>query len=96
MDNLMKCKECGSLVKTIIPEGQKKCIVCNLNLLLNEFREGHKKCRTCESLKYNEWREKNLDKWKKGGAYYKYISKKKPVENINELEALHDMQDKSD
>jgi len=88
----MKCKECGSLVKIILKDGHKNCIVCNLNLPMVEFREGHKKCRTCESLKYNEWREKNLDKWKKGGQYYKYISKKLSKDKVNE--EVCDLQDK--
>ena len=90
---LMKCNECGQVIVNIFKEGHRICKICNLNLPLNEFREGHKRCRTCESLKYQEWRENNLEKWKKGGQYYKYVSKKKSNEIVNEV---YDMQDKSE
>lgn len=69
----MKCIQCGNLLTTVdnlIPREQCKC--CRLFLTLDEFREGHKRCKTCESIKYVEWKDKHREYWCKGGKYYKY------------------------
>jgi len=75
MDNLLICKECGTLLKHERKLNHKVCRVCNLNLPLEEYRTGHHRCKSCEYVKFNEWKERNIDKFRVGGQYYKYQKK---------------------
>ena len=73
MDKIIICKECGTLLKQ--DKNHKVCRVCNLNLPLEEYREGHHRCKTCEYVKFNEWKLRNISKFLSGGKYYKYVKK---------------------
>jgi flagellar basal body L-ring protein FlgH len=63
-------------------QNKKKCIKCGLERDLSEFYNSRNVCKICHIEHYKlYYKTKSKNKYKKGGEYYKYTSKKVNKDN---------------
>lgn len=53
-----------------------KCKECKEEKNINEFYKGRRKCKECKRNDYASYYNKNIDRFRKGGDFYTYVSKR--------------------
>ena len=67
---MVLCENCRNALPDIL------CKKCEITKSISNFKPNSNVCNDCNKLRYNQWKEKNREKWCVGGQYYKYEKKK--------------------